>query len=167
VLLPAGTATVSVLVHGPPGAVEKRPPGELDVSPTWSGPAAVSSTPLNVRSPTVIGAEGSPATSACGELVNASTDGFQVANDAQPWLNHAPSRSPRHQRFCPGGPHAPMPGSAGSTGSPESRSAAARRSRIAPLWLVKSDVGIPERFFGVQAKPARSSAAPALAWRSA
>ena len=59
------------------------------------------------------GKETVPATTEAGGVTNASVVGDQARNVAQLAVSAAPSRSPPHQTFWPGGPQASAPGSAG------------------------------------------------------
>src|SRR5688572_19233103 len=107
--------------------------------------------PVFVRCSTVIALDALPAVIVCGAVVKASTDGFQAANVCQPLLNPAPARSPPHHD----GAQASAPAIA-----------AASRSRIAPVWALKSAAGSAFRFFGAQAKPKRDASyeRSALTW---
>src|SRR5918999_1268833 len=137
---PDAIAAVSVGVHGPLALVENEPPAELDAKVTETGNPAGYPSPVFVRCSTVSGLDAPPTTIVCGAVVNASLDGFQVANVCQPLLNAAPGRSPPHQD----GAQASAPAIA-----------AASRSRIAPVCALKSAGASACRFLGAQAKPKR------------
>src|SRR5438132_9711262 len=143
----------SVFDHGPVGLVENTPPGELELRETASGVGVVTWSPEVVTSARLIARDGVPAGIVCGCVANASTGGDHGRNDFQASVRRAPSRSPTHHWFWPGGPQAPLPGSSGSVSWAESRTAAAGRSRIWPLCVAKSAADRPDAFRGAQANP--------------
>ena len=122
--------STSVGVHGPVGASENWPRGELDRSVIVIGDWAGWTAPVAFRSVSAIGPDGAPAASVCGALEKVSTGCVHVRNDFQTCVNDAPGTTALQVPV-----QASMPGSAGLVCCPESRIAAARRSRIARLWL--------------------------------
>src|SRR6266542_4421570 len=119
VSLPAGIVTASVPVQGPLALVEKTPCGELELTVTAIAAGVFLALPAS-RVPSTIGPEAPPALSSCAGLSKVRPSWPQYEKVFHPSLNQAPPISLRHQRFCPGGPHAPTPGSAASSGCPES-----------------------------------------------
>jgi hypothetical protein len=160
-LRPAGIVRVRVGVHGPAADVENCPFGELELSVTVTGAVAICGMPALVSSASVIGPEGAPAGIVCGAVVNASAGAVHVRNDFHASVKVAPARSPA--QFWPAGPHAPAPGLAGSTVSPESRIADESRSRIAAVCELKSVLERPDALRGCQAKPKWSCGCPLAA----
>ena len=129
---------------------------------TVSGVRFGTGSPVLVASERAIGPDGVPAVSVwVGATV--STACVQARNDFQASFGRPSAWSATQNTFCPGGPHAALPGSSGSADSPESRTAAASRSRIAPVWAPKSALESPVVFLGAQAKPQWSRACPAAA----
>ena len=117
-------------VQGPVGASENWPRGEFERSVIVIGDCAGWTAPVAFRSVRAIGPDGAPAATVCGGLVKVSTGCVHVRNDFQTCVKVAPGRSPVQDPV-----HASMPGSAGLVCRPESRIAAASRSRIARLWF--------------------------------
>src|SRR5262245_20469372 len=122
--------SASVGVQGPVGASENCPRGELDRSVIVIGDCAGWTAPVAFRSASAIGPEGAPAASVCGALAKVSTGCVQVRKDFQTWVKVAPGTTALQEPV-----HASIPGSAGLACWPESRIAAASRSRIVRLWL--------------------------------
>src|SRR5207253_8875015 len=145
-----------VVLQEPPALAENVPCAELELRLTLTLRAAVTGVPAPFCSWTVIAPDGAPAVSVWAALVKTNVCWPQSWNVFQASLNQAPSIWPLHHRFWPNGPHAPMPGSFGSTVSAESWIAVASRSRIAPVWFVKSVDESPSELFGAHAKPQRS-----------
>src|SRR5262245_27842983 len=114
--------TASVGDHGPVGAVEKPPEGEVVLRATaWSDWAATGR-PL-VWSCTATGPATVPAATLNGAEANPNAGVDQVENACQAVVKTAPSTALEHQA----GAQAPAPTS--SAGTPESLIAAANRSR--------------------------------------
>ena len=130
---PGDTGMTSVLVHGPAVLVEKAPAGELERSVTDSGRVTAEA------SASWSGGETAPAASVEGAAPIVSVDCAQARKERQAPLCRASARSTA-QSVSPT-PHAALPGFSGSTTSPESRTASARRSRSRPVCAAKSDVG--------------------------
>jgi hypothetical protein len=144
--------TVSVGDHGPAVVAANEPPPELDARLTANGWAAVTAAPLS-RSSTVSPVVAPAETE--GAPVSASAGTGHEASVCQAVVNAAPARLPEHH--MPPAPQAPTPGSPVASTSPESRTAAASRSRIAAVCALYSAVVAPQRFFGDHANPKRSS----------
>src|SRR5688500_5945738 len=127
---PGGTGRVRVVVHGPAGAVEQVPAAEHGVRGTGTGREIADA------SDSWSGGEGTPAASVDGTPASDSVESAQARNERQASLWRASVRSSAHS-VSPG-PHAPLPGFSGSTTVPESRIAAASRSRSTPVWFAKA-----------------------------
>ena len=133
--MPGETGRVSVLVHGPAGLVENVPAGELERQRHGDGPRDRGrERELERRR----GDTGGERRRRAGDR-RASTAPTR-GTSARPRCAVPPGRSSA-QSVSPG-PHAPLPGFSGSTTSPESRIAAASRSRRAPVCV--REVGLRE-----------------------
>ena len=113
------------------------------------------------------GGEPTPAVSVAGTPPIVSVDCAHARKDRHAPLCRASAMSTA-QSVSPT-PHAPLPGFSGSTTSPESRTAAASRSRSCPVCAAKSAFERPVVLRGAHAKPQWSlgCALVALKWRSA
>jgi hypothetical protein len=144
---------VSVDVQGPAGLPANAPVEEVEVSDTVRGPVAPSARP-SVCSWSVRGPAGLPAVAAVGVVRKPGRVGAQAENACQVAGSVAPGRTVVHQL----GRHAAAPGSI--AGTPESRIAAATRSRSSPVCALKAVVVRPSELLGDQANPMRSLLAP-------
>jgi len=80
----------SVGVHGPIGAGENCPRGELELRVSVIGAWAAWTAPIAFSRPSVIGPDGWPAGNVCGAVVNVSSGCVHVRNDFQSSVNDPP-----------------------------------------------------------------------------
>src|SRR3954471_6987316 len=85
---------VSDGVHGPVGARENCPRGELEVRSTEIGDWAACTAPVAFRSVSPIAPEGAFAPIVCGGVVNVRSGCVHVRNDFHCSVNTAPGWSP-------------------------------------------------------------------------